>query len=420
MAAFRLLSFMFCTFCLLLSGNIHAQEVTEIQFEGLKRTKLRALSRLTMHGTGGKIEEEIILADLRRLRSFPSVVDASFRLDTLRTGISLVYVIEEGITRFPIVFLGGLKDNVWFEVGYKDLNWQGNGDQLSILMRKMDGRLGGKLFYHKAFVNQTQWGYGFQAERFVSKEPLYFGREQVNYFYDQHNVGAHLSRNLKPESQLQLGLIYFIEDYQKVNIEQPFGPQTQRDLKQLLRLGYECNLINRLPFQPSGFSYSLSSEFVFQKDQGFPFYLLRGGYKYFMPAGKNSLFAGQATLGYSTNKNTPFAPFVVDSRLNIRGIGNRVDRGTAACVLNLEYRQLLLEHPWVSVQGIVFSDLGSWRTPGGSLNDLAKQENIRHFVGGGIRLISLKAQQAVLRIDYGFGLLPRNGNGFVVGLGQYF
>ena len=121
-------------------------------------------------------------------------------------------------------------------------------------------------------------------------------------------------------------------------------------------------------------------------------------------------------------ENSPFAPFVLDSQVNIRGSGNRIDRGTAQLILNLEYRHTV----WMdrrerfAAQVVGFSDLGTWRNPGGELSDLVASENIRHFVGAGLRVLSLKAYNAALRVDYGVDVRNTKQRGVVLGFGQYF
>jgi len=107
-------------------------------------------------------------------------------------------------------------------------------------------------------------------------------------------------------------------------------------------------------------------------------------------------------------------------QFNLRGVGNRVDRGTAQLVLNLEYRQTVFAiGAWAS-QLVLFSDLGTWRNPGGILGDLADPDELRHFVGTGIRIIYNKFFLATLRLDYGVDVYNTEQRGFVLGMGQYF
>jgi hypothetical protein len=138
--------------------------------------------------------------------------------------------------------------------------------------------------------------------------------------------------------------------------------------------------------------------------------------------GQRGNLALRLRAGVSTNVNSPFAPFVLDSQVNIRGSGNRIDRGTAQLILNLEYRHTAWHdrRDRFAIQLVGFSDLGTWRNPGGEFDDLWNEQNLRHFLGGGLRLISLQAFNALIRIDYGVDVFNPNERGVVVGFGQYF
>ena len=109
--------------------------------------------------------------------------------------------------------------------------------------------------------------------------------------------------------------------------------------------------------------------------------------------------------------------------LSERGVGILVDRGTGSFVLNTEYRHTIYDKNWLAIQTNVFTDLGSWRNPGGELNDFFQEDNIRIYSGIGLRFISKKIYNATFRIDYGFSVLNQKNNsngGLVFGIGQYF
>ena len=74
----------------------------------------------------------------------------------------------------------------------------------------------------------------------------------------------------------------------------------------------------------------------------------------------------------------------------------------------------------MGLQVVAFMDIGSWRNPGGEITDVLERDNLQYFIGGGLRIVFPKAPQAMLRLDYGYGLNPAGINGIVVGLGQYF
>ena len=125
-------------------------------------------------------------------------------------------------------------------------------------------------------------------------------------------------------------------------------------------------------------------------------------------------------VGLSTNRQTPFAPFVVSSHVNIRGVGNRINRGTGSLVLNVEYRHTIFDKGNFAGQLVGFSDAGTWRSAGGPLSDFVDPDLFRHFVGGGVRVIYKKAHNAMLRADYGLDIFNAGSRGLVLGLGQYF
>jgi hemolysin activation/secretion protein len=101
-------------------------------------------------------------------------------------------------------------------------------------------------------------------------------------------------------------------------------------------------------------------------------------------------------------------------------VGNTIDRGTGSIVLNTEYRYTFYDKAWFALQGNAFIDAGSWRNPGGQLDDFAAASNFRVYPGVGLRFIHKKIFNAIFRIDYGVGVTKNATSGLVFGIGQYF
>lgn len=141
---------------------------------------------------------------------------------------------------------------------------------------------------------------------------------------------------------------------------------------------------------------------------------------YYKRLGENGNWASRLRLGLASNVNSPFAPFTVDNNLNIRGVGNTIDRGTGSIVINSEYRHTLYERNWFVLQGNAFIDAGSWRNPGGDFGDFLDRDNLRVYPGVGLRFMHKRIFNAIFRIDYGFGITPNADRGLVFGIGQYF
>ncbi len=406
--------------CLFVFSGMSAQPVVRASFQGQVRTDTQILIRLAEHPLGAPLDTLQLATDLRRLRSLETVIGASYYLDTLPEGLHLIYRLREGVSRLPILGIGGLQNNFWWEAGYTDRNWRGRAEELTLLARKTDGRLGGMAYYRKPYIGKSRWGMGLLLESYASREPLYFGSQQVDYEYRNNSLRAQLFYHLRPEERFVFSFTYFTENFLKVDPELIPGPDAQLDVKQLLHLGYRLGLVYPDLLQPRGIDLNLTGELVLQAGKGSAFYLFRARLRGFRPIGKKGALAGRLALGYATNENSPFAPFVVDSRVNIRGSGNRIDRGTAAATLNLEYRRQLFKCPWLYGQGVAFNDMGTWRDPGGDIRQLWSEHTLQHFAGLGLRLISPKANNAVLRLDYGWSLRERGNRGVVIGLGQYF
>ena len=141
---------------------------------------------------------------------------------------------------------------------------------------------------------------------------------------------------------------------------------------------------------------------------------------YFKRAGERGNWANRLRIGLASNPNSPFAPFSVDNNLNVRGVGNTIDRGTGVILVNTEYRYTLFEKESITFQGNGFVDAGTWRNPGGDFSDFGDSQNVRIYPGIGLRFIHKKIFNATFRVDYGFGITKDATNGLVFGIGQYF
>ena len=165
----------------------------------------------------------------------------------------------------------------------------------------------------------------------------------------------------------------------------------------------------------------MNLQYVGTSDETLPEFVIGfNDFTYYRRMGKKGNWASRLRLGLASNMNTPFAPFTVDNNINIRGVGNTIDRGTGAIVLNTEYRHTLIDKNWLVLQSNIFVDAGSWRNPGGDFGDFGDDDNIRVYPGVGLRVIHKKIFNAIFRIDYGYGITKNAARGLVFGIGQYF
>ena len=397
--------------------------ITKINFEGLKKNKPKFLRRTINNRIGEQLEINRVDDDLKYLRQLSGIVNADYRIDTIGNEAELTFKIEEAMTLFPVINFGGIRNNFWFQLGVTEANLFGRGSQVTAFYRNNDDRHNFNLYYRVPFIRGSKWGASFNILRWASVEPIYFDDDLVFYNLDNNSFAGSIFYQFKGNHYVEFGGTYFQESFRKAsrhNNEVTPGPDEIEQPKTLAKLIYQINEIDYHYFYLNGFSNQLNIEAVLNIDDGTWFNLMLNDSKYFKRIGEKGNLALRLRLGLSTNNDNPFAPFVLDSYVSIRGSGNRIDRGTAAIILNAEYRHTIFENKIVGSQLVAFADSGTWRNPGGDFSDLTDSENFRQFMGGGLRLIYKRAFNSMLRVDYGIDIYDINQRGLVVGFGQYF
>ena len=421
----KIIIFLLGTF---LSANfLFSQEgiwtIDAVEFVGLEKTKENYLRQFLKLQEGEEFVTIDLQHDIQQLWNVGTNQNVAVQVDSLANQkIKITFQLKEKKTLLPILNFGGIKDNVWFQAGFIDFNWLGRGHQFLAFYQNTDNRHGGQIYYRIPFLNQ-KWGLAFNLLQWRSLEPLYFAEGSVQYEYDNLNVGMTAIRNFGFRKRLELGGSFFRETYKKSEaqtLDNPPGPDDLVQPKLSSKVEYIHNYLDYYDFYLNGWAARGIWQTVYNFDDATIFNSLILEGKKFHRFGKNGNLALRTRLGVSTNNNSPFAPFVVDSRVNLRGSGNRIERGTAQAILNVEYRHTFLDLNNWAVQGVVFTDLGNWRTPGGQLDELFSRDELRQFVGGGFRVIYKRIYDAILRVDYGVDVFNTNQRGIVLGIGQYF
>lgn len=406
------------------------------QLEGLSRTQVQYLVNNSNEiGLGTKPESTVLfrqpgiplmeqLAKLRQeLVNLPVFTRADWKIDTIGTDTIVRWTFEESRTVFPLFNFGGVEGNTHFLLGFTDSHLRGRGQQLTAYYQNNDGEHNYFLSFANPALRGSRWGYTLETQRYAAIEPLFFPEGGVNYRYANLSFGIGGSYTFQPRHTLNFGISTFNERYIKLGGQEgTSGPEQANLQKFLLKASHNIDRRNFLNERVAGSYHQTVTQLVTTSGEQNPFLIAWHDYQVYRLIGRRGNLAARLRAGLSSNAKSPFAPFVLDSQVNIRGSGNRIDRGTAQLILNLEYRHSIIRDnkDRFAIQLVAFSDLGTWRKPGGELSDLVEQENIRHFVGGGIRLMSLKAHNAVVRLDYGFDRQNKKQRGLVAGFGQYF
>lgn len=398
------------------------QTIIDLKIRSLKRTKVSAIKKLVKAKPGIALDSVMLKKDIERLKRLPSVAHAYFQVFSANeNGYNVFYTIEENFTIIPFANLfSSSNDDFAFRVGLEEFNFLGRNIELGGFYQfDVFNSFG---FNMKApFLFSNKFGLGLSYKDLTTQEPVFFEDDDAQYRYN--NQGFELSGlyQIDFNNKIELGFSLFVEDYEYISGATSAGVPLELNVeKHLIKFIYDLNYVNYDYQYVEGFKGFLNFQYVGSTDINLPEFLIGfSDLTYFHRAGKKGNLAGRLRLGIASNLDTPFAPFSVDNNLNIRGVGNTIDRGTGVIILNSEYRHTVVDENWFILQSNVFVDAGSWRNPGGAFSDFGENQNIRVFSGVGLRFIHKKVFNAIFRIDYGFGL-TENANGIVFGIGQYF
>ena len=406
--------------------SVFSQEATisKLEINGLKRTKESFIRRLAKVKPGTSFDSLKIATDILRLKRLPGVANAEYKIDKGDgENYTLTYEIEENFTIIPGLNIATDNNGEFaFRVSLFEFNLLGRNQILGgFYQRDVFDSYGG--YWEAPYLFSNKFGFGINYKNLVSQEPVFFENDNtVNYKFDSSALEINLLYEFNFHNRAQIGVNIAREEYDFLDGDLPEGiPSRLTANKVAYRGEYEYNNIDIDYQYVSGFRSLLDFRFVTGGDEFLRnSFIGRNDFEYFKRVGEKGNWANRLRLGFTANDETPFAPFAVDNQLNIRGTGNTIDRGTAAIVLNTEYRYTLYEKGWFVIQSNAFLDAGTWRNPGGNLGELVDGSTLRVFPGAGIRFIHKRIFNAVFRLDYGYGLGSDDSNGIVFGIGQYF
>ena len=404
-------------------GNAQEDIVLDVKIRGTKRTKPAFLKSLVEMKSGMALDSVLIEKDITRLKRLPSISHAYYQVFSSEEGKhNVFYNVEENFTLIPFANLfSSSNDEFAFRIGLQEFNLLGRNITLGgFYQHDIFNSYGIGIRAPYLFTNKI--GLSVSYNDFTTQEPVFFGNTTADYRYNNHGFEVMGLYEFDFKNRIELGGSLFTEEYEYLSgATDPEVPQALKVDKHLFKLIYNFDNIKYYYQYLDGFRSTLNFQYVGSSDITLPEFLIGfNDFAYFQRVGERGNWANRLRLGLASNVETPFAPFTVDNNLNIRGVGNRIDRGTGAIVFNTEYRHTLVDKNWFVLQGNFFVDGGSWRNPGGGFGDFAQTQNIRIYPGVGFRLIHKRIFNAIFRIDYGYGITRDASRGIVFGIGQYF
>lgn len=421
------MKFKFLLFLVIVSTFAFSQDKTvfDIKIKGVKKTSKPFIKKLLLTKKGAKLDSVTIQKDIVLLRRMPAISHAYYQVFHSHENFYNVFInIEENYTIIPDVNIWTTTNNVFsYKLGVYDYNFLGRNMTFGGFYQ-YNGFDTYAINFKAENVFSKQWGLAVNHQNWKSEEPLFFGDKTANYLYNNISFEVLALHQINLKNQINFGVNLFKEKYQYLTGF--FDPSKESlDLnKALLKFVYTYDSLDYFYQYVNGFKSQLYVQYVvtendFQND----FFIAWNDFFYYKRLGANGNWANRLRVGLATNEDSPFAPFALDNNVNLRGVGILVDRGTGSIVWNTEYRHTIYDKKWLAIQTNVFTDFGSWRNPGGELNDFVQSENLKMYSGIGLRFISKKIYNATFRVDYGFSMLNRKNDskgGIVFGIGQYF
>lgn len=417
------LCFLCCILCInsLVFGQNCA--ISKIEFKGSEKTNISFLKGLIETKEGAVFNEDLVKQDLTRLVRLPSVANATYTLETLNGNCILSIKLVKSATIIPFVnifetsnekvaYLLGVYEHDLFKRSISFGGWYQKNifDSFGVGLRA-------------PYLFSKNFGLAISAQNLSTQEPVFFKSGTALYKYTNRSVETLGLYQISFKNKISIGANFFKEIYEAIDLGSVVNAPSEYSLNKLLFKGIYTFDNLRYDYQYiSGFKSIFNLQYVlpFKAKNENNFIIGWNDFLYFKRVGKKGNLAQRLRVGLSTNDESPFAPFSVDNNLNLRGVGNIIDRGTGVILLNTEYRYTFFDNEWAAVQSNVFVDAGTWRNPGGDYRDFTDENNVRVFSGLGLRFIHKKIFNLVLRGDFGYGLTKGEPYGLVFGIGQYF
>ena len=397
--------------------------VANFEIQGNKKLKTSFVKKLSSTKVGVQLDSLALDMDIKRLKRLPAVSHAYYQVFYSQDNhYNVFYNIEENFTIIPSANIYTSNDGEFaYRLGLFEFNLLGQGLVFGGYYQK-DIYDSYSLNFRAPYLFNKKFGIALNHQDLTTQEPVFFNNTTADYKYNNKAFEVLGLFELNFHNRFEIGVNYFTENYAyKSGATSEDIPQNLKVKKLLYKAIYEYNNLDYYYQYVSGFRSTFNFQYVTSRDNILPEFLIGwNDFSYFKRIGIKGNWASRLRLGIASNNDSPFAPFSVDNNLNIRGVGNTIDRGTGAIVLNTEYRQTLYEKGWFAMQGNAFIDAGSWRNPGGDFGDFGESQNIRVYPGFGLRFIHKKIFNAIFRIDYGIGITNDATNGLVFGIGQYF
>lgn len=386
--------------------------ISAVHIEGLVHTEQGTILRLLPRLLPAEFTRTEIEEFERRVRNL-SLFD---HVQVTRDGHSLTVAVQEKITLAPILnFTSGssVKD-LNATVGLVEYNLFGTGTQL-----------GGQFNYSQRGPNVDLWlsQHAFEPDRWAKEIKGSYNVNGIRFAdststWTRNRLGGELE--LKGPYRYGSPLRYevVLKAYREM-VEDLKGDRRPPD-------GYYVGLIPELTWDkyhwhdlvPSGYRIALELRpgFLFGANQQRHEAKVR--YLQGIPLGSTTVLMINSVTEAVNNSGNPNHSLLMGSIAGVRGLSDNLYRNRAQAYANLELRHAISVAPRWAMQGVLFSDFGTFQS-------FTEEGTIHHWqgamnVGSGLRIIPTFLSNTLLRVDVAHLFSPTHNTLLQIGITQYF
>lgn len=386
--------------------------IDTIHIEGLIHTKQETIVRLLPRSLPAEFTRAEVEEFERRVQNL-SLFD---RVQVTRDGPIVTVAVQEKITLAPILeFTSGtsVKD-LDATVGLVEYNLFGTGTQL-----------GGQFNYSQRGPNVDLWlsQHAFEPGRWAKEIMGFYNVNGIRFAdsastWDRNRIGGGLEVKGPYRYGSPLRYEVLVKFYREL-IEDEKGAQRPPD-------GYYVGMIPELTWDqyhwhdlvPSGYRIALALRpgFFFGANQQRHEVELR--YLHGIPLGSTTVLMINSVAEAVNNTGNPNHSLLIGSIEGVRGLSDNLYRNRAQAYTNLELRHAIQVAPRWAIQGVLFSDFGTFQsfTEDGKLRDWRGTVNI----GAGVRIVPTFLSNTLLRVDVAHLFSPSPNSLIQFGITQYF
>lgn len=400
-------------------NNIH-----RIDWSGAKKMNTKFMTKFIQSKENEVLDSLKLNHDVQALTRLNGISKVTYTVekDTISNHYTITFKIIENFSIIPNSSLWTTDETpAAYRVGLYEFNLLGKNNVIGGFYQ-FNGISSFGFNFSSPFLFNENLGIETSYQNLGSVEPIFFEGTSARYEYINRSFELLGVYRTSFKNTIKLGGNIFNEKYQyKSGATSEHIPLRYSIDKILFKLNNNYDNLKYDFYLIDGTKNTTNLQFVTQSNSFQENFLIGwNDFSYFKRIGGTGNWATRIRLGLSSNTISPFSPFSLDNNVNIRGVGNIIDRGTGTFVVNTEYRTTLFEKKWFVLQGNSFVDIGSWRKPGGDFSDFTKSENFKVYPGIGLRFMHKTIFNAIFRLDYGFGISKNGTRGLVFGIGQYF